>query len=75
MGMSLSILDLARITRGVGPATAIARAREVAIHAEKYGYRRMWYAEHHNMPGIASAATSLLIGHVAEATHRIRVGA
>lgn len=75
MGIALSILDLVRVTQGAGPATAIGRAREVAVHAEAHGYHRMWYAEHHNMPGIASAATSLLIGHVAAATRRIRVGA
>lgn len=75
MSVPLSILDLVRVTRGDTPAMALGRAREVARHAEAQGYHRVWYAEHHNMPGIASAATSLLIGHVAQATRQIRVGA
>ena len=72
---ALSVLDLAPIAQGETPAQALARTRELAIHAEHLGYRRYWLAEHHNMPGIASAATALVIGHVAQATRRIRVGA
>lgn len=71
----LSILDLVRITEGATARTALDNARDVARHAEGWGYRRIWFAEHHNMPGIASAATSLVIAHVAAGTHSIRVGA
>lgn len=72
---TLSILDLVRITEGANARTAIDNARDVARHAERWGYRRIWFAEHHNMPGIASAATSLVIAHVAAGTETIRVGA
>jgi luciferase family oxidoreductase group 1 len=72
---TLSILDLVRITEGANARTAIDNARDVARHAERCGYRRIWFAEHHNMPGIASAATSLVIAHVAAGTETIRVGA
>jgi luciferase family oxidoreductase group 1 len=71
----LSILDLAPITTGSNAREAFANMRALAQHAERLGYRRYWLAEHHNMPGIASAATSVLIGHVAGATSTIRVGA
>ena len=71
----LSVLDLAPIAEGSDAAQAFANMRALAQHAEKLGYRRYWLAEHHNMPGIASAATSVLIGHVAGATSTIRVGA
>ncbi|MCB1475715.1 MAG: LLM class flavin-dependent oxidoreductase [Rhodobiaceae bacterium] len=71
----ISILDLCRITDATNAGSAIGNARDVAAHAEKWGYERFWVAEHHNMPGIASAATSLVIAHVAEGTSRIRVGA
>jgi luciferase family oxidoreductase group 1 len=54
---------------------ALDNARDVAVHAEAWGYRRIWVAEHHNMPGIASAATSVVIGHIAAGTKTIRVGA
>ncbi|MFI9654970.1 LLM class flavin-dependent oxidoreductase [Guyparkeria sp. GHLCS8-2] len=70
-----SILDLAPITEGSDAATALANSVDLARQAEALGYRRYWLAEHHNMPGIASAATALVIGQVAAATHRIRVGA
>jgi hypothetical protein len=56
-------------------ATALRNTVDLARHAEQWGYRRYWLAEHHNMPGIASAATSIVIGHVAGATNTIRVGA
>lgn len=71
----LSILDLVRITEGSDARTALDNARDLARHAEGLGYQRMWYAEHHNMPGIASAATALVIQHVAAGTQSIRVGA
>lgn len=70
-----SVLDLAPITLGSTAAQAMQNTVELAQHAEKLGYNRYWLAEHHNMPGIASAATSVLIGHVAGATKTIRVGA
>jgi luciferase family oxidoreductase group 1 len=71
----LSILDLAPVCEGATPADAFANALDLARHAEALGYARYWLAEHHNMPGIASAATAVLIGHVAGGTSRIRVGA
>src|SRR5215831_3067621 len=71
----LSILDLAFITQGATPADALRHSLDLAQHAERWGYRRYWLAEHHNMPGIASAATSVVIGHVAGGTTSIRVGA
>ncbi|MFW6094149.1 MAG: LLM class flavin-dependent oxidoreductase [Pseudomonadota bacterium] len=72
---ALSILDLAMVPEGGTPADALANTVDLARHAEGWGYRRFWLAEHHNMVGIASAATSVVIGHVAGATHSIRVGA
>jgi luciferase family oxidoreductase group 1 len=71
----LSVLDLAPITDGSDAATALARSRDLAQHVERWGYLRFWLAEHHNMPGIASAATAVVIAHVASATSKIRVGA
>ncbi len=71
----LSVLDLAPITLGSTAAQAMQNTVELAQHTEKLGFHRYWLAEHHNMPGIASAATSVLIGHVAGATKSIRVGA
>lgn len=73
--MQYSVLDLAPVPEGFGPADAIANSVDLARKAEKWGYHRFWLAEHHNMPGIASAATSVLIGHIADATTTIRVGA
>lgn len=70
-----SILDLAPITFGSTAAQAMHNTVELAQHTEKLGFHRYWLAEHHNMPGIASAATAVLIGHVAGATTSIRVGA
>lgn len=70
-----SILDLTQIPQGATAADALRNARDLAQHAERWGYQRFWMAEHHNMIGIASAATSLAIGYVAEGTHTIRVGA
>ncbi|HVG92279.1 MAG TPA: LLM class flavin-dependent oxidoreductase [Alphaproteobacteria bacterium] len=70
-----SILDLAFITQGATPADALHRSLDLAQHAERWGYRRFWLAEHHNMAGIASAATSIVIAYVAGGTTTIRVGA
>ncbi|MBE2320355.1 LLM class flavin-dependent oxidoreductase [Solirubrobacter sp. CPCC 204708] len=75
ISVPLSILDLAQIPEGGNAQTALHRSRELAQHAERLGYRRFWLAEHHNMAGIASAATSVAIGFVAEGTSTIRVGA
>ena len=71
----LSVLDLAPVVAGGDAATALANTLDLARHAERLGYRRFWLAEHHNMPGIASAATSVVIAHVAAGTSSIRVGA
>ena len=71
----LSVLDLAPITEGSDAGEALRRSLELAQHAERWGYRRFWLAEHHSMPGIASAATSVVIAHVAAGTSTIRVGA
>jgi luciferase family oxidoreductase group 1 len=70
-----SVLDLSPVTEGSNAAEALARTRDLAQHAERWGYHRYWLAEHHNMPGIASAATSIVIAHVAAGTSTIRVGA
>ena len=72
---ALSILDLVRVTEDTDARGALDNARDLAVHAETWGYRRIWVAEHHNMPGIASAATSVVIGHIAAGTKTIRVGA
>ena len=71
----LSVLDLAPITEGADAAQSFHNSLSLAQHAERLGYRRFWLAEHHGMPGIASAATAVLIGHVAGGTKTIRVGA
>src|SRR5476649_2530464 len=70
----LSVLDLAPVPQGSNPKQAFESSLELAQHAEQWGYRRYWLAEHHNMVGIASAATSVVIGYVAGATKTIRVG-
>ena len=70
-----SVLDLSPIVEGGNAAQAFRNTVDLAQHAERWGYTRYWLAEHHNMPGIASAATSVVIGHVAGATKTIRVGA
>jgi luciferase family oxidoreductase group 1 len=72
---ALSILDLAFVVEGATPATALRNTLGLAQHAEQWGYRRFWLAEHHNMVGIASAATAVVIGYVAQGTKSIRVGA
>ncbi len=69
-----SILDLSPIPKGASAAVALRNTLELAQHAEALGYKRYWLAEHHNMPGIASAATSVVICHVAGGTRTIRVG-
>jgi luciferase family oxidoreductase group 1 len=73
--MKYSVLDLCPVPEGSDTAQAIANTVDLARHAEDWGYHRHWMAEHHNMPGVASSATSVLIGHVAAATKTIRVGA
>lgn len=70
-----SILDLAPIVEGGDAARALRCSLDLARHAERWGYRRYWVAEHHGMPGIASAATAVVIGHLAAGTSTIRVGA
>ena len=73
--MKYSLLDVAAVGHGESPADALHGAVPLAQAAERHGYHRVWYAEHHNMPQIASAATSVLIAHVAAHTSRIRLGA
>src|SRR5213593_3902329 len=75
MAIPFSILDLAPIVEGGTAAGALQNTLDFARHAERYGYQRYWLAEHHNMPGVASAATAVVIGHVAGGTSTIRVGA
>jgi luciferase family oxidoreductase group 1 len=69
-----SILDLSPIAEGATPADALHHSLDLARHAERWGYRRYWLAEHHNMAGIASAATAVVIGYIAGGTTTIRVG-
>lgn len=69
-----SILDLAPIIAGGNASESLMNSLDLAQHAEKWGYNRYWVAEHHNMPGIASSATSVVIGHIAAGTSKIRVG-
>ena len=71
----ISLLDLSPITEGSDAAASFRHSCDLARHAEAWGYRRYWLAEHHGMPGIASAATAVLMAHVAGATGRIRIGA
>lgn len=73
--MNLSILDLAFVRDRSDPGEALRQTLDMAQHAERWGYKRFWLAEHHNMVGIASAATSIVIGYVASGTDSIRVGA
>src|SRR5205809_6233874 len=72
---TLSVLDLSPITEGSDAAAALRHSLDLARHVEGLGYRRFWVAEHHNMPSIASAATAVVIAHVAGGTESIRVGA
>lgn len=69
-----SVLDLVPVPEGSVPAESFRHSLDLAQHAEQWGYHRYWLAEHHNMPGIASAATSVLIGHLAGGTQRMRLG-
>ncbi|MDB4943956.1 MAG: Luciferase-like monooxygenase [Labilithrix sp.] len=71
----LSVLDLVPVVQGCTPRDGLHRSLDLAQHVEKLGYRRFWVAEHHNMEGIASAATSVVIGYLAQGTSTIRVGA
>lgn len=72
--IQLSVLELATVCKNSNPSEAIQRAVEGAQHVENLGYKRIWFAEHHNMAHIASSATAVLIGHVAGKTNTIRVG-
>src|SRR6185436_12545604 len=71
----LSILDLSPIIEGGDAAQSLRNSLDLARHAEGWGYKRFWLAEHHNLPGVASAATAVVIAHVAAGTSTIRVGA
>lgn len=71
----LSILELVRVTEEADARRALLNARDLAAHAEAWGYNRIWVAEHHNMSGIASAAVSVVLGHIGAGTTRIRIGA
>lgn len=73
--VQFSVLDLAPVLYGHTPSLSFQNSADLAQHAEKWGYHRYWLAEHHNMPGIASSATSLVISHVASHTNKIKVGA
>jgi luciferase family oxidoreductase group 1 len=72
---AFSLLELVRVTQDTDAGTALNNARDLASHAERWGYKRIWVAEHHNMAGIASAATAIVIAHIAGGTNTIRVGA
>ena len=72
--LPFSVLDLAPVPQGTSVGQALQNSLDLARHAERLGYHRYWLAEHHNMPGIASAATAVVIGHVAAGTSTIRVG-
>ncbi|WP_227519802.1 LLM class flavin-dependent oxidoreductase [Mangrovitalea sediminis] len=72
---ALSVLDLVPVNTGETPADALRKSLDLARQAEALGFQRYWVAEHHNMPGVASSATSVVIGHLAAGTRRIRVGA
>lgn len=73
--VQLSILELGRVRQGSDRRAALDDARTLAQHAEKWGYKRIWVAEHHNMPSVTTAATSIVIAHIAAGTKTIRVGA
>ena len=70
----LSVLDLSHIVQNGSPGSALRNSLDLAQHAEGWNYNRFWLAEHHNMPGIASAATAVVIGYIASGTRTIRVG-
>lgn len=73
--VALSVLDLVRVTEDTDAKGALDNARDLAAHVENWGYTRFWVAEHHNMPGIASAATSIALAHIAAGSQSIRLGA
>jgi luciferase family oxidoreductase group 1 len=73
--VTLSVLDLVPVAEGHKPADAFANAKDLAQHVEKWGYQRYWVAEHHNMVGIAGAATSVVLGFIGAHTQKIRIGA
>ena len=73
-GLAVSVLDLVGMCAGESAGSAIARSVELARHAERWGYKRYWLGEHHSIAGLACSATPVLVGHVAGATERIRVG-
>src|SRR4051812_19384391 len=75
LGPALSVLELAPVAQGSTPARALATSVELAQLAERLGYRRLWVAEHHNMPGIASSSPPVLIAHLAASTTTLRIGA
>jgi len=72
---TLCLLELVRVTEGSDASQALHNARDLAAHAEQWGYKRIWVAEHHNMEGVASAATSIVVAYIAGGTRTIRVGA
>ena len=72
---TLCLLELVRVTEGADASQALHNARDLAAHAEQWGYKRLWVAEHHNMEGVASAATSIVVAYIAGGTRTIRVGA
>lgn len=72
--IAFSVLDLAPVTEGSTPAEALRNSLDLARHVENFGYRRFWVAEHHNMINVASAATAVIIGYIAQGTNSIRVG-
>ncbi|WP_018631300.1 LLM class flavin-dependent oxidoreductase [Neomegalonema perideroedes] len=73
--LPLSILELVRVTEETDARQALLNARDLAAHAEDWGFNRIWVAEHHNMSGIASAAVSVVLGHIGAGTTKIRIGA
>lgn len=73
-GIPLSVLDLAMINKGSNAGESFKNSEDLAQGAEKWGFNRYWFAEHHNMPGIASSATSVIMGHIAGVTNDIRIG-
>src|SRR6476620_9717227 len=75
MPVPLSVLDLSPITQGSDAGTSLRNSADLARHAEQLGYRRFWMAEHHSMPGIASAATAVALAFVGSHTSSIRIGA
>src|SRR5438132_11051262 len=74
MTLPLSVLDLAPVASGSNAAAALKNSLDLARHVERLGFHRYWVAEHHNMPGIASSAPAVMIGHIADATSTMRVG-